>query len=47
MKYSKRKISVYRFLKYLIGYLDKVIKPLVLILTKMSEYVKTVKGKNN
>ena len=25
--------------KYLIGYLDKVIRPLVLVLRKMSEYV--------
>ena len=31
---------------YLIGYLDKVIKPLVLILTKMSGYVvKTFKAR--
>ena len=27
--------------KYLIGYLDEVLRPLVLILPKMSEYVKT------
>ena len=27
--------------KYLIGYLDEVIKPLVLLLPKMSGYVKT------
>ena len=35
--------------KYLIGYLDIVIRPLVLILPKMSGYVKTfkVKDKNN
>ena len=31
--------------KYLIGYLDKVIRPLVLIMTKMSGYVKTFKVK--
>ena len=29
--------------KYLIGYLDKVIRPLVLILPKMSGYTKTFK----
>ena len=29
--------------KYLIGYLDEVIRPLVLILPKMSEYFKTFK----
>ena len=28
--------------KYLIGYLDEVIRPLVLILPKMTEYVKTL-----
>ena len=35
--------------KYLIGYIDKVIRPLVLVLPKMSGYVKTfkVKDKNN
>ena len=33
--------------KYLIGYLDDVIWQLVLILPKISEYVKTFKGKNN
>ena len=31
---------------YLIGYLDKVIKPLALILPKMSKYVKTFKVKD-
>ena len=31
--------------KYLIGYLDKGIRPLVLIMSKMSEYVKTFKVK--
>ena len=31
--------------KYLIGYLDKFIKPLVLILPKMSGYVKSFKVK--
>ena len=31
--------------KYFIGYLDEVIKPLVLILPKMSGYVKTFKVK--
>ena len=29
--------------KYLIGYLNKVIRPLVLILSKMSGYVETFK----
>ena len=29
--------------RYLIGYLDKVVRPFVLILPKMSEYVKTIK----
>ena len=35
--------------KYLIGYLDKDIKPLVLIMPKMNVYVKTfkVEDKNN
>ena len=32
--------------KYLIGHLDKVIRALVLILSKMSEYVKTFKVKD-
>ena len=31
--------------KYLIGYLDKTIRPRVLIMPKMSRYVKTFKGK--
>ena len=31
--------------KYLVGYLDKAIRPLVLIMPKMSEYVKTFKVK--
>ena len=31
--------------KYCIGYLDKVIRPLVLIMPKMSQYVKTFKVK--
>ena len=30
-------------LKYLIGYLNKTIKPLILIMPKMSGYVKTFK----
>ena len=29
--------------KYLIGYLDKNIRPLVLIMSRMNEYVKTFK----
>ena len=35
--------------KYLIGYLDELIRPLVLILPKIKGYVKTfkIKGKNN
>ena len=32
--------------KYLIGYLDKVRRPLVLIMSKMSGYTKTFKVKN-
>ena len=32
--------------KYLIGYLDKVIRPLVLILPKMSGYIKRLKVKD-
>ena len=32
--------------KYLIGYLDEVIRQLVLILPKMSRYVKAFKGKD-
>ena len=32
--------------KYLIGYLDKVMRPLVLIMPKMSGYVKTFKVKD-
>ena len=31
------------YCKYLIGYLDKVIRPLALLLPKMSGYVKTFK----
>ena len=31
--------------KYLIGYLDKMIRPLVLITTEMSRYIKTIKLK--
>ena len=31
--------------KYLIGYLDKAIRPLVLIMPKMSGYAKTLKVK--
>ena len=33
--------------KYLIGYLDEVLRPLVLILPKMSAYIKTFKEENN
>ena len=33
--------------KYLIEYLDKVIRPLFLILPKLSEYVETFKIQNN
>ena len=33
--------------KYFSGYLDEVIRPLVLVLTKMSGYVKTSKDKDN
>ena len=33
--------------KYFIGYLDKVIRPLVLMIPKMSGYVKTFKVKEN
>ena len=35
--------------KYLIGYLDELIRPLVLIFPKINGYVKTfkIKGKNN
>ena len=43
---SKR-IEIKTNVKYLIGYLDKVIKLLVLILPKISGYVKTFKDKNN
>ena len=32
--------------KYLIGYLDKVVRPLVLIMPKMSGYVKTFEIKD-
>ena len=32
--------------QYLIGYLDKVIRPLVLIMPKMSGYVQTFKVKD-
>ena len=32
--------------KYLIGYLDKIIRPLVLVLPKKSGYVKTFKVKD-
>ena len=33
--------------KYLIGYLDEVLRPLVLILPKMSAYIKPFKEENN
>ena len=33
--------------KYFIGYLDKVIRPLVLMIPKMNGYVKTFKVKEN
>ena len=33
--------------KYLIGYLDEVIRLLILILPKMNGYVKNFKDKNN
>ena len=33
--------------KYLIGLFDKAIRTLVMIMSKMSEYVKTVKKGNN
>ena len=33
--------------KYFSGYFDEVIRPLVLVLTKMSGYVKTSKDKDN
>ena len=33
--------------KHFIRYLDEVIRPLVLMLTKISEYVKTFEEKNN
>ena len=39
-KLIKTKIN----LKYSIGYLDKVIRPLVFILPKLSEYFKKFKG---
>ena len=42
-KLIERKIEF----KYFPGYLDEVIRPLVLILTKMSGYVKTSKDKDN
>ena len=42
-KFIKTKI----YSKYLIGYLDKDIRPLVLIIPKMSGYVKTFKDKNS
>ena len=32
--------------KYLTGFLDKAIKPLIFIMPKMSEYVKTFKVKD-
>ena len=43
---SKR-IEIKTNVNYLIGYLDKVIKLLVLILPKISGYVKIFKDKNN
>ena len=36
-------VKTYKSSNYFIGYLDKVIRPLVLILPKMSGYVKTFK----
>ena len=38
-------VKIKTYSKYLTGYLDKAIKPLVLIIPKMSGYVKTLKLK--
>ena len=38
-------VKIKTYSKYLTGYLDKAIKPLVLIIPKMSRYVKTLKLK--
>ena len=38
-------VKIKTYSKYLTGYLDKAIKPLVLIIPKMSGYVKTFKLK--
>ena len=42
-----KSIEIKNISKYLTGYLDEVIRQLVLVLPKMSEYVKTFKEKNN
>ena len=44
---SSKRIEIKTNVNYLIGYLDKVIKLLVLILPKISGYVKIFKDKNN
>ena len=38
-------VKIKTYSKYLTGYLDKAIKPLVFIIPKMSGYVKTLKLK--
>ena len=49
LRFGKKKVAKENFYgaktssKYLIRYLDKVIRPLVLILSKMSGYVKILK----
>ena len=42
-----KSIEIKNISKYLTGYLDEVIRQLVLVLPKMGEYVKTFKEKNN
>lgn len=44
-RFISRSIKTQKRPKYLIGYLDDVIRPLALILPKLSRYIRTVKDK--
>ena len=46
MQFSQNQLKQKTNSQYLTGYLDKAVKPLVLIMPKMSGYVKTFKVKD-
>ena len=46
MLLSQKLIETKTSFKYLIGYLDKTVRPLILIMSKMIGYVKRFKFKN-